>query len=85
MGAGWTAHADTAAGRDFGYRPLTIEEADEALFQRLGAILREVAYLQQRIAIAGTNPLWDRDLQHIVGMLQELIEDADHTEIAPPR
>ena len=82
MGAGWTATADAAAGRDRGSRPLTIAEADDALYRRLTAVMREVAALQQRVAAAGGHPEWDRALQDIVEMLIELIEDADYVELA---
>ena len=82
MGAGWTASADAAAGRDRGFRPLSVAEADEALFQRLAAVLRAVAALQQRISATGAHPEWDRTLQEIVNMLQELIDDADFVELA---
>ena len=85
MGAGWTANADTAAGRDRGFRPLTVAEADDALYRRLGAILREVTTLQQRIAAAGGHPEWDRALQDIVDMVVQLIEDADYVELATPQ
>ena len=82
MGAAWTASADAAAGQDRGYRPLSIAEADAALYQRLSAVLREVATLQQRIAATGVHPEWDHTLQDIVDMLLELIEDADYVELA---
>ena len=85
MGAGWTAHADTAAGRDRGRRPLTIAEADDALYRRLAAIISEVASLQQQIAAEGEHPDWDRALQDIIDRVVQLIEDADYAEIVAPQ
>ena len=82
MGAGWTAHADTAAGRDRGFRPLSVAEADEALYQRLCAIMREVRNLQLRVRRTGTHPEWDQRLQEILDMIFDLITDADFVELA---
>ena len=82
MGAGWTAHADTAAGRDHGGRPLSVAEADDALYQRLSAIMQAVRALQLRVRRTGAHPEWDRELQGIQDMLFDLINDADYVELA---
>ena len=82
MGAGWTSHADAAAGTDSGFRPLSVAEADEALYQRLSAIMDAVRALQLRVGRSGAHPEWDRELDAIMDMLVDLAVEADHVELA---
>ena len=87
MGATNTARADAAAGTDYGFRPLSIEEADEALYLRLSAIMDTVRALRLRIRGAGPRPEWERDLKAIEDMLFDLVNEADFVELdcAPDR
>ena len=82
MGAGWTSHADAAAGTDRGFRPLAVAEADDALYQRLSAIMDAVRTLQRRVRRSGARPEWDRELEAIMDMLIDLAVEADHVELA---
>ena len=82
MGAGWTSHADAAAGTDRGFRPLTVAEADDALYQRLSAIMDAVRTLQRRVRRSGAHPEWDRELEAIMDMLIDFAVEADHVELA---
>ena len=84
MGARYTTPFDHAAGPDGHRRPLTVAQADDALYRRLCDILRAVDRVS-RVAIDNHGP-WSPVLPELLAveeLVQELIEDADYTEIAP--
>ena len=84
MGSGYTTQQDRAAGPDAGDRPLTLEQADDALFERLFAVVQAVrAACRSAIATHGPWSPAHADLVDIEDMLLELIDDADFVQIAP--
>ena len=84
MGVAYTAQHDSAAGPDAGERPLTLKEADDALFQRLFAVVRAVRSARRVLAAAHGPPSpLHAHLEAIKHMLLEHIDDADFVQIAP--
>ena len=82
MGAGFTAPFDRAAGPDGHLRPLTVAQADQALYERLAEIVRAVD--RARHAVWGEHGAHSpvlQNLDEIQHMLQELINDADHVRL----
>ena len=85
MGARYTAPFDRAAGPDGGNRGLTIAQADDALFERLYAIMRLVRRARHALTVAhgADSPIHAR-LNRIEDELSELIEDADYVDLIYP-
>ena len=82
MGTRYTAPMDQAAGPDAHRRGLTPAQADDALYQRLVAILDIVSPLRE--AMGERHGPWSRihgDLWRIEEELIQLIEDADYVHI----
>ena len=82
MGTRYTAPMDQAAGPDAHRRGLTPAQADDALYQRLSAILDIVSPLRE--AMGERHGPWSRvhsDLWQIEEELIQLIEDADYVHI----
>ena len=85
MGARYAAPFDLAAGPDGHRRGLTIEQADDALYERLSAILDIVRPLRE--AMLDAHGPWSRihvDLFIIEEELIQLIEDADYVVLIYP-
>ena len=84
MGAAYTAPADRGAGRQAGWRALSLYEADDALSERLGRLITMVRRL--RIALhrhhGEESPLNGR-LDALEEALIELELDVDHVSIRP--
>ena len=84
MGAAYTAPADRGAGRQAGWRALSLYEADDALSERLGRLITMVRRL--RIALhrhhGADSPLNER-LDALEEAIIELEIDADHVRIRP--
>ena len=86
MGTRYTAPMDQAAGPDAHRRGLTPAQADDALYQRLVAILDIVSPLRE--ATLDAHGPWSRihvDLFIIEEELVQLIEDADYVHIIYPQ
>ena len=84
MGSAFTAQPDRAAGRQAGWRALSLYEADEALSERLERLITMVRRL--RIALhrhhGADSPLNER-LDALEEAIIELEIEADHVRIRP--
>ena len=84
MGRRYTAPQDQAAGPDDTERPLTVAQADDALFARLHEIRGVV--LQARMAAAGVLGPWNPVvilLVRVDNMITQLMDGADFVRIIP--
>ena len=84
MGAAYTAPADRGAGRQSGWRPLSLYEADDALSERLGRLITMVRRLRTALhqPHGEDSPLNGR-LDALEDALIDLEGDADHVRIRP--
>ena len=82
MGAGFTAPADRGAGRQAGWRPLSLYEAEEALSERLGRLIAMVGRLRTALHHhhGADSPLNDR-IDQLEDALIDLEGDADHVRV----
>ena len=84
MGAAYTAPADRGAGRQRGWRPLSLYEADDALSERLGRIIAMVQRLRGAFhrRHGDDSPLND-NVDALEDELIDLEGDVDHVRIRP--
>ena len=84
MGSAFTAQPDRAAGRQAGWRVLSLYEADEALSERLERLIAMVGRLRTALHQyhGEDSPLNDR-VDALEEALFELEVDADHVRIRP--
>ena len=82
MGAAYTAPADRGAGRQSGWRPLSLYEADDALSERLGRLITMVRRLRTALHQhhGEDSPLNGR-LDALEDELIDLEGDVDHVRI----
>ena len=84
MGARYTTPHDRAAGPDGADRPLTVAQADDALYERLAEIFH-VVHAARDTAVEAHGP-WSPVLPPLAraeAMILQLIEDADFVRILP--
>ena len=84
MGAAYTAPADRGAGRQAGWRALSLYEADDALAERLGRLIAMVRRLRMALhRHHGVDSPLNARLDALEEELIELELDADHVHIRP--
>ena len=84
MGASYTAPLDQAAGPDGHRRPLTLAQADDALYQRLSAIIDQVRDARQALHDEQIEDALNQ-IDDVEDELQPLIEDTDYVRIIFPQ
>ena len=82
MGSAFTAQADRAAGRQAGWRPLPLYEADDALSERLDLLIRMVGRLRTDLHRyhGADSPVNDR-VDELEEQLCEFEVEIDHVKI----
>ena len=84
MGTTYTAPSDRAAGRDGANRALSVIEADEALSERLFAMITMVRRIRRALHRAhGPDSPLHPQLEELEDAIIDLEGDADHVEILP--
>ena len=84
MGASYTAPLDQAAGPDGHRRPLTLAQADDALYQRLSAIIDHVRNARQALEERQIEDALNR-IDEIDDELQKLVVDKGCVRITFPQ
>ena len=82
MGARYTAPADRGAGRQAGWRPLSLFEAEDALMEQLGRLIHMVGRLRTALHQhhGADSPLNDR-IDRLEDAIIDLEGSVDHVRV----